>query len=201
MRTATSPRDFSRLPMRSSTACVRQTGYCVLRNKSEFEFAAVLRQLAGPPEPWHFGRARLRRVQQRCAAASVATAAAHRSLPEAAAAVFLVEDVACRRDDVGYFRFAKNDACLGCAAQRLREIHSRQERMRFPTCERLSRQRRAPPHLRLWSDASASEACFPRNMSHPACARVQVHCKISGLACPPPPADLQDAAVPNVAAG
>jgi hypothetical protein len=54
-----------------------------------------------------------------------AAAAAHRYLREAAGAVFLVEDVECSKTHVGYFLFAKNEALIGCGAQRLRKVRSR----------------------------------------------------------------------------
>jgi len=56
--------------------------------------------------------------------ASTAAAAA-RHLREAAGAVFLVEDVECRKTHVGHFLFAKNEALIGCGVQRLRKVRSR----------------------------------------------------------------------------
>jgi hypothetical protein len=56
---------------------------------------------------------------------TAAAAAAHRYLREAAGPVFLVEDVECSKTHVGYFLFAKNEALIGCGAQRLRKVRSR----------------------------------------------------------------------------
>jgi hypothetical protein len=56
---------------------------------------------------------------------AAAAPAAHRYLREAAGAVFLVEDVECGKTHVGYFLFAKNQALIGCGAQRLRKVRSR----------------------------------------------------------------------------
>jgi len=55
--------------------------------------------------------------------ASTATAAA-RHLHEPASVVFSVEEVECRKTDVGHFLFAKNEALIG-RVQRLRNVRGR----------------------------------------------------------------------------
>jgi len=51
-----------------------------------------------------------------------AAAAAARHLNEAAGVVFPVEEVECRETHVGHFLFAKNEALIGWAVQRLRNV-------------------------------------------------------------------------------
>jgi hypothetical protein len=53
------------------------------------------------------------------------TAAAARHLREAAGAVFLVEQVECRKTHVGHFLFAKDEALIRRGVQSLRNVGGR----------------------------------------------------------------------------
>ena len=55
----------------------------------------------------------------------MASTAAVCHLHEAAGVVFPVEEVECRKTDVGHFLFAKNEALIGCGVQRLRNVRGR----------------------------------------------------------------------------
>jgi hypothetical protein len=94
--------------------------------------------------------------------ASTAAAAA-RHLREAAGAVFLVEDVECRKTNVGHFLFAKNEALIGCGVQRLRNVGGWKS-----GCGCASRQRKTQSSGAQCRHTSSFGQTLPlRNLLHP----------------------------------
>ena len=94
--------------------------------------------------------------------ASTAAAAA-RHLREAAGAVFLIEDVECRKTHVSHFLFAKNEALIGCSVQRLRNVGGRKS-----GCRCASRQRKTQSSGAQCRHTSGFGQALPlRNLLHP----------------------------------